>query len=76
MSSGGKRTPLPCLEVHGLVAHPGNIAIAMVLEHAIFSLLQKCQVYPEALVCRFSAGDRLKQEVNWYARVQGRRAGL
>ena len=43
MSAGGKRTALPGLEVHRILADPRDVAAAVVLEHAFLALAQERQ---------------------------------
>ena len=75
VSAGREGTPLPCLEVHRLVADPGDVAVAVVLEHALLSLAQQRQVDPEARVGRLGAGDRLKQQVDRCAAFEASELG-
>ena len=64
MRAGRKGTALPRLEVHRLVADPGHVAAAVVLEHALAPLAQERQVDAEAGVGGLGAGDRLEQQVD------------
>ena len=70
MRLGRERAALAGLEVHHLVAHPGDVALAVMLEHPLAALAQHRQRDAEAAVGRLGAGDRLKQQIDRRAALQ------
>ena len=56
--------PLPGLEVHRLVAHPGDVAAAVMPSTAARGLREEREVDSEARVGRLGAGDRLEDQID------------
>ena len=70
MGLGRQGAALAGLEVHHVVADPGDVATAMVFQHPLAAFAQECQADAEAGVGGLGAGDRLKQQVHRRAAFQ------
>src|ERR1051326_2291325 len=75
MRLGGKGAPLAGLEIHDVVADPGDVAAAVVLADALQALLKSGERDAERGVGRLSASDRLEEQVKWRAALQGGELG-
>ena len=75
VGAGRQGTPLPRLEVHRLLADPGDIPASVMLAHAMMTLAEERQVDPEGRVGRLGTGDRLEQQVDRRAAVEAAELG-
>src|SRR5262249_39716230 len=70
MSLCRQGAPLPGLEVHDMIAGPGDVALPMLFQHALAAFAQERERYAEAGVGLLGPCDRLKKQVDWHATFQ------